>query len=48
MELTPTDPNCAYCAEGAPLDAATGLDIVGADVEAILRAAEAVIDKVRP
>ena len=44
----PTDPNCAYCAEGAPIDAATELDIVGSDVEAILRAAEAVIDKVRP
>ena len=29
-------------------DAATGLDIVGADVEAILRAAEAVIDTARP
>lgn len=28
--------------------AATGLDIVGADVETILRAAEAEIDKVRP
>ena len=28
--------------------AATGLDIVGADVEALLRAAEAEIDKVRP
>ena len=28
--------------------AATGLDIIGADVEAILRAAEAKIDKVRP
>ena len=28
--------------------AATGLDIVGADVEAILRSAEAEIDKVRP
>ncbi len=21
MKLTPTDPDCAYCAEGAPLDA---------------------------
>ena len=20
MKLTPADPNCAYCAEGAPLD----------------------------
>ena len=28
--------------------AATGLDVVGADVEAILRATEAEIDKVRP
>ena len=48
MKPTPTDPNCAYCAEGAPLDAAMGLDIVGADIEAILRSAEAEIDKVRP
>jgi FMN-dependent NADH-azoreductase len=28
--------------------AATGLDIIGADVEAILRSAEAEIDRVRP